>query len=328
VNSSKSAAIIGGIIASVIITVIVVSMNANIFDQSKTPQNSVANIPGENSKIKVAASFFPLYEFAKNVGGDKAEVYSFLPIGSEPHEWEPSIQEIQELKGTKLFIYNGAGMEAYISKFMSSGEFPNMTFAKATEGITLLKADSAEDDKEILAQGGMDPHVWNDPVLAEQEVTNIKNAMEKADPANAQYYENNANAYIAKLVVLDNSIKSGLSNCKKDTFVSFHNAFNYFSNRYDVHDVWITGIAPEADVPPQDIQKVIQIAKDKDVKIIFSEDLVDPRLANTLANEIGAQVLVLSPLEGINETEQQEGITYLDKWNQNLHNLRVALECQ
>ena len=327
-KSGKRAAIIGGIITSAIITVFAVSMNANIFDQSKTQQNSVQNISNTTSKLKVAASFFPLYEFAKNVGGDKAEVYSFLPIGNEPHSWEPSIQQIEELKGTQLFIYNGAGMEAYISKFMSSGEFPNMTFAKATEGITLLKADSAEDDKEILAQGGMDPHVWNDPVLAEQEVTNIKNAMKKVDPTNAQYYESNANAYIAKLVVLDNSIKSGLSNCKKNTFVSFHNAFNYFSSRYGVHDVWITGIAPEVDVPPQDIQKVIQIAKDKDVKVIFSEDLVDPRLANTLANEVGAQVLVLSPLEGINQTEQQEGITYLDKWNQNLHNLRTALECQ
>jgi zinc transport system substrate-binding protein len=327
VKSGQKFAIIGGIIAAAIITAII-SINNNIFEQSKTPQNSVQNISSTTSKVKVAASFFPLYEFARNVGGDKADVFSFLPIGTEPHSWEPSIQQIEELKGTQLFIYNGAGMEAYISKFMSSGEFSNMTFVKATEGITLLKADAAEDDKEILAQGGMDPHVWNDPILAEQEVTNIKNAMEKADPANAQYYEDNANAYTAKLAVLNNSIKTGLSNCKKDTFVSFHNAFNYFSNRYGVHDIWITGIAPEADVLPQDIQKVIQIAKDKDVKVIFSEDLVDPRLANTLAGEVGAQVLVLSPLEGINQTEQQEGKTYLDKWYQNLHNLRTALECQ
>ena len=318
----NQARIISGII---ILSQLCCINECNIFDKSKTSQNSSNS---GTSKLKVAASFFPLYEFARNVGGDKAEVYSFLPIGNEPHSWEPSIQQIEELKGTKLFIYNGAGMEAYISKFMESGEFQNMTFAKATDGITLLKADSAEDDKEILAQGGMDPHVWNDPILAEQEVTNIKNAMKKADPTNAQYYEDNANAYIAKLASLDNSIKTGLSNCKKDTFVSFHNAFNYFSNRYGIHDVWITGIAPEADVPPQDIQRVIQIAKDKDVKIIFSEDLVDPRLANTLAGEVGAQVLILSPLEGINQTEQQEGKTYLDKWYDNLHNLRIALECQ
>lgn len=308
----------------IVIVIFVISASENLLVQSK--QNSAQNL--SNTKLKVAASFFPLYEFARNVGGNKAEVYSFLPIGNEPHSWEPSIQQIEELKGTKLFIYNGAGMEAYLSKFMESGEFPNMTFVKVTDGITLLKADSAEDDKEILAQGGMDPHVWNDPIYAEQEVTNIKNAMKKADPVNAQYYEDNANAYITKLSALDNSIKTGLSHCKKDTFVSFHNAFNYFSNRYGIHDAWITGIAPEADVPPRDIQKVIQIAKDKDVKIIFSEDLVDPRLANTLASEVGAQVLVLSPLEGINQTEQQKGKTYLDKWYENLHNLKEALECQ
>lgn len=303
-------------------------MNADIFKQSNMQQNSIQNPSNTVSKLKVAASFFPLYEFARNVGGNKTDVYSFLPIGEEPHEWEPSIQQIEELKGTKLFIYNGAGMESYISKFMESGEFQNMTFIKATDGITLLKADSAEDDKEILVQGGMDPHVWNDPIFAEQEVTNIKKAMQNADPVNTQYYENNANSYIAKLASLDNSIKTGLSHCKKDTFVSFHNAFNYFSNRYGIHDVWISGMAPEADVPPQDIQRVIQIAKDKDVKVIFSEDLVDPRLANTLADEVGAQVLVLSPLEGINQTEQQKGKTYLDKWYENLHNLRTALECQ
>lgn len=318
-NKLKAGIIVGVTVA--IIAVIIVLSSSNV----SPPANLQS---GETPKLKVAASFFPLYEFARNVGGNKSEVYSFLPIGNEPHSWEPSIQQIEELKGTKLFIYNGAGMEAYLSKFMESGEFANMTFVKATDGITLLKADSAEDDKEILAQGGMDPHVWNDPTYAEQEVTNIKNAMQKADPSNAQYYKDNANAYIAKLSALDNDIKSGLSHCKKDTFVSFHNAFNYFSNRYGIHDVWITGIAPEADVPPQDIQKVIQIAKDKGVKVIFSEDLVDPRLANTLASEVGAQVLVLSPLEGINQTEQQEGKTYLDKWYQNLHNLKEALECQ
>lgn len=296
-------------------------------DQTKIKQDSMGNL-SKTTKLKVAASFFPLYEFARNVGGNKAEVYSFLPIGEEPHSWEPSIQQIEKVKRTKIFIYNGAGMEAYVSNFISSGEFSNVTFVKATEGISLIKADSVENDKEILAEGGLDPHVWNDPIYAEQEVINIKNAMKKADPANSQYYEDNAKVYLTKLAELDSSIKSGLSNCKKDTFISFHNAFNYFSNRYGIHDVWISGMAPESDVPPQDIQKIIQVAKNKNAKVIFSEDLVDPRLANTLADEVGAQVMILSPLEGINQTELQEGKTYLDKWYQNLHNLRTALECQ
>jgi zinc transport system substrate-binding protein len=111
--------IIGVIVTAVAITVFVVSMNANLFEQSKTGQNTISNLTNTTLKLKIAASFFPLYEFARNVGGDKTEVYSFLPIGEEPHEWEPSIQEIEELKGTKLFIYNGAGMEGYVSKLIS-----------------------------------------------------------------------------------------------------------------------------------------------------------------------------------------------------------------
>src|SRR5215467_12218303 len=184
-------AIASGGIVTAIIALIGMSntdlLEQKIFSNSENSNNTI--IP--STKMKIAASFFPLYDFARNIGGNRSDVYSFLPIGQEPHSWEPSIQQIEELKGTKLFIYNGAGMEAYISKFNSSGEFSYISFVKATQGITLLKADAAEDDKEILAQGGMDPHVWNDPLLAEQEVTNIKNAMEKADPSNRQYYENN-----------------------------------------------------------------------------------------------------------------------------------------
>ncbi|MGI0059354.1 MAG: metal ABC transporter solute-binding protein, Zn/Mn family, partial [Nitrosotalea sp.] len=169
---------------------------------------------------------------------------------------------------------------------------------------------------------------WNDPVLAQQEVRNIANALEKADPANTQYYESNANAYIAKLAMFDQNVKSGLSNCQTHTFVSFHNAFNYFSQRYGLNDVWVSGLAPEAEVSPQDLARVEGIAKQNNVKIIFSEDLVDPKLAQSLAADVGATTRVLSPLEGINETEEAKGVTFLDKWNQNLDNLKVALQCQ
>jgi zinc transport system substrate-binding protein len=332
VKSGQKFAIIGGIIAAAMI-IVLVSINNNIFEQSKTPQNSVQNVSNTTSKIKVIASFYPMYEFARNVAGDRADVSVFIPIGEEPHGWEPSTQAIQDVQNSQLFIYNGAGIEAFIPQFTSTGNFPNTTFVRASEEITMQNADvtklGSNEAKPIIEQGGKDPHVWNDPILAQQETRNIANAMEKADPANAQYYENNANAYIAKLAKLDQDIKSGLSNCKTHIFVSFHNAFNYFSQRYGLTDVWIYGIAPESELAPQDMEKVINIAKANNVKIIFSEDLVDPRLADTLATEVDAQVRILSPLEGLkNQTEQQKGITFLDKWYQNLDNLKVALECQ
>jgi zinc transport system substrate-binding protein len=333
VKSGQKFAIIGGIIAAAIIIALIVSINNNIFKQSKTSQNSVQNISSTTSKIKVIASFFPMYEFARNVAGDRADVSTFIPNGEEPHGWEPTTQAIQDVQNSQLFIYNGAGIEAFIPQILSTGNFPNTTFVRAAQGIQMQDADvthlGSDEAKPIIEQGGKDPHVWNDPVLAQQEVRNIANAMEKADPANTSYYESNANAYIAKLAKLDQDIKSGLSNCQTHTFVSFHNAFNYFSQRYGLTDVWLYGLAPESELAPQDMERVINIAKANNVKIIFSEDLVDPKLAQTLATEVGAQTQILSPLEGIkNQTEQQEGVTFLDKWYQNLDNLKVALRCQ
>lgn len=316
---------IGGGIAAVIIVVVLTS---NISQQQNTQSTTVSS----GQKLKVIASFFPMYEFTRNVAGNRADVSVFIPIGEEPHGWEPPTQQIQDVQNSQLFVYNGAGMETFIPAFLSTGNFPNTTFVRASQGIQMQNADvihmNPDEAKPVIEQGGKDPHVWNDPVLAQQEVRNIANAMEKADPANAQYYESNAQAYIGKLSKLDQDIKLGLSNCKLHTFVSFHNAFNYFSQRYNLTDVWLSGLAPEAEVSPQDLARVEDTAKQNNVKIIFSEDLVDPKLAQSLATDIGAQTRILSPLEGISNTEQKEGITFIDKWYQNLNSLKTGLECQ
>jgi zinc transport system substrate-binding protein len=273
-----------------------------------------------------------MYEFARNIAGDRADVSVFIPIGDEPHGWEPTTQEIQEIENSKLFIYNGYGMESFIPTFLSDGSFPNTTFVKASEGIQMQPADiqhmASDEADPVIAQGGMDPHVWNDPILAEREVRNIADAMEKADPTNAQYYENNTLAYDAKLSRIDQDIRSGLSKCQTHTFASFHNAFNYFSQRYNLTDIWISGLAPEAEVAPQDLAKVEEIIKQDHLKVIFSEDLVDPKLADSLATDVGATTRILSPLEGINETEQKENVTFIGKWYQNLDALRYAMGCQ
>ncbi len=324
----KKTTIGGGIAAAIIVAFVIVSVNPiNSGITSPAAQNNTSH-----SKLKVIASFFPMYEFAKNVGGNRADVSVFIPIGAEPHGWEPTTQDMQDVQNSQLFIYNGAGVESFITSFLSGGNFPNTTFVKTSEGIAMQNADvqrmNQDDAAPVIAQGGKDPHVWNDPILVEQEVRNIANAMEKADPANAQYYESNAVTYIGKLSKLDQYIRSGLANCKTRTFVSFHNAFNYFVQRYNLTDYWVSGLAPEAEVSPQDLARVESIAKENNVKTIFAEDLVDPKLAQSLATDIGAQVRILSPLEGINKTEQKEGITFIDKWYQNLDNLKEAMGCQ
>ena len=202
-KSGQKIALGGGIVAAIIVVV----LTSNISQQQNTQSITVSS----GQKLKVIASFFPMYEFTRNVAGDRADVSVFIPIGEEPHGWEPPTQQIQDVQNSQLFVYNGAGMETFIPAFLSTRNFPNTTFVKASQGIQMQNADvthmNPDEAKPVIEQGGKDPHVWNDPVFAQQEVRNIANAMEKADPANAQYYESNAQAYIGKLSKLDQDIK-------------------------------------------------------------------------------------------------------------------------
>ncbi len=311
--------IIGGSIAIAIIVSLWFTQIQSLDTTSNPPiteQNEAAS-----PKLKVVASFYPLYEFSRNVGGQQAEVSSFIPIGIEPHDWEPSSGDITSLRESNVFIYNGAGFEPYVEQLIDSGEYENITFVESTKGIDLIKSEHDHDSE-------YDPHVWLDPVLVKDQVMMIKNAMIQADSKNAQYYEANANAYNIKLDELDAKIKAGLSNCKKDTFMPFHNSATYFANRYDLKIFALSGVAPESEATATELKEFVDFVKENDIKVIFAEDLVDPRLAEVLAEEAGVQVMVFSPLEGLTDEDLAAGKTYIIKMEENLQNLRMALDCQ
>ena len=165
-------------------------------------------------------------------------------------------------------------------------------------------------------------------MLVKQQVNNIKDALVQADPANAELYQQNAASYNAKLDAYDAKVKSELSSCKKDTVVVFHNAFSYFGQRYGLTMFSITGISPEAEASASELAKFVDFVKDNDIEIIFAEELIDPRLAEVIADETGAQVMILSPLEALTPEESSRGVTFLEKMEQNLEGLKVALNCQ
>lgn len=323
-------AVISGIVAAIIVGLWITQIPS--FD---TEQAYVSNPPIEQnepaaSKLKIIASFYPLYEFSKNVGGDKAEVSSLIPIGIEPHDWDPSSGDILDLKEADLFIYNGGGFEPFVEQLIDSGEYGNVVFVESAKGIDLVKSQHDEDAEEEHDEHDYeyDPHVWLDPILAKQQVTTIKNAMIQADPQNAQYYETNADAYNEKLDELDSTIKTELSSCNKDTFMPFHDAFTYFANRYGLKIFALSGVTPDSEVTAAEIKEFVDFVKENEITVIFAEELIDPRLAEVLADEAGVQVMILSPLEGITEEEIKAGKNYITKMEENLENLKVALGCQ
>jgi zinc transport system substrate-binding protein len=291
--------------------------------------NTIASINGNKaSKVKVVASFYPIYDFVQKIGGDRVEVSSIIPPGVEPHDWEPTIQQRLEAKSSDMIVYNGAGFEKWIEEIDAKFR------VDTSEGLELLEGSRKGGDHQTSASGhtdlneNADPHIWLDPILAKYQIEKIRNGLIKIDPANTNYYNGNAKKFIAELDSLDAFIRSELSNCDKIDFIAFHNAFTYFSNRYGLNQHSVYGVSPEGDILPQRLQEIIKLSHELNIDTIYAEDLVDPRLVNVIATEIpNGKVLILSPIEGIDEEEQKAGKGYIDKMRQNIENLKVGLRC-
>lgn len=282
------------------------------------------------AKARVVASFFPLYDFTRQVAGDRADVSVMVPVGVEPHDWEPTVRQVEEARSADMLVYNGAGFETWVENI--GGKF----VVNTSEGIELLSAEEEHEEGEEEGEegdehghGAFDPHIWLDPVLARQQVENIRVGLVKVDPENADYYNANAARFSQELAELDAFIESELASCENADFIAFHEAFSYFANRYGltqhaVHE----SLTPEGEILPQRLEEVVNLANDLGITVIYSEDLVDPRLAQVIADEIpGGRVLTLSPLEGIEREEQAAGVGYIEKMRENVANLKVGLEC-
>jgi zinc transport system substrate-binding protein len=302
-NSDKKAAILA---ISVIIPLTAFSLWLS--EQNKT----VSSMPVGGHKILV--TFYPLYQFAKAVGKDKIDVSIIIPPGIEPHDWEPTIQDIEKMKDADMIIINGAGLESWITKITSVN--PNVMIVDTSNDIQLLEKDSNGLDKTTK-----DPHIWLDPILAKKQVQNIENGLIKLDPQNANYYQQNANNYNTKLDALDNKIKMDLSVCNKKDFLAFHDAFSYFSKEYGLHQHTIVGgLNPETEPTAPALQQIAEDAQSLGLNVIFTEEAANPRVSQVIADEIHGKVMVLSPLE-----VTDKNIDYISKMEQNLLNLKEAL---
>jgi len=304
------------IIATAAMIVIIVIGGAAVLQLTK--QTARTN----DDKLLVTASYYPLYDFARQVGGDKVNVVTMTPAGAEPHDYEPSPQALIDAHNAKVFIYNGGPMEPWVDSFLS--DYKNIA-VNASQGITLEKTDEDDGHAHDVAS---DPHFWLDPVLAQQIVNTIRDGLSKADPANSSYYASRANSYNEKLAELDRSFADGLASCTLNTAISSHGAFSYLAHRYGFTVISIAGIEPEDEPSPAKMAELTNLVKQKGIKYIFFESLVSPRLAQTIALETGAETLVFDPIEGLSAEDQSKGRDYLSVQYDNLKNLRTALECR
>jgi zinc transport system substrate-binding protein len=266
--------------------------------------------PAPREELSIATTFYPLSFITKRIVGPYANVTQILPPGIEPHDFEPSPQDIAFLQNADLVILLGAGLDTWAE---DRGE---------KTMIATADLQMAQDPEH-----GLDPHVWLDPLLFSQIAENIRDVLIEADPEHAEDYRRETEALSQDLAELHQEFIAGLSQCLLEQIIVSHDAYGYLARRYGFELLPISGISPEEEPSAKTLVDIATLAREKQIKHVFFESLVSSRLADTLAEEVDAAVLQLNPLEGLTQEEMAQGQEYLSIMRLNLQNLRTAMQC-
>lgn len=285
----------------------------------------------DGDKPVVAASFYPLAFFAERVAGDALTVTMVTPGGVEPHDFEPSPQDIVRLQQADLFVYNGAGLDPWAEKMKTDLENQGVKTIDITQalqalGVSLLVGEEDGDEdhegEESEDHGLYDPHVWLDPTYAMLMTDIIASSLAELFPQHRSGFQTRAAALRQDLMALDVMFKQQLVNCVQSEIIVSHDAFSYMASRYGFEIIPIAGFSPQEQPSARRLGELATLARTKGIKTIFFETLASPKLSETLAQEVGATTAVLDPIEG------STGPTYIELMEANAAALRLALECR
>lgn len=289
-----------------------------------------ADTAAGDGRLRVLTSFYPMYDFACKIGGDCIDVTNMVPSGTEPHDWEPSTNDLKNLEKADVFIYNGADMEPWADDLLVSRS-DTLHVVEASENVELRTTDGEhehahEHEGADHHHGDFDPHVWLDPENAKIEMEAIRDALCAADPENSTVFQSNYEKYAAELDALDAEFREKLAPLPNRTIVVAHEAFGYLCDAYGLTQVGIEGLSPDSEPDPGRMAEVIDFVREHSISTIFFEELVSPKVAETIASETGAQAKMLSPLEGLSDEQAAAGADYFSVMHDNLAALMEALK--
>ena len=289
-------------------------------------------------KLLVAATIVPLGDFCQRIGRDLVQVQVLIPPGASPHVFEPAPSVMAKAFQARVFVYIGAGLEPWAARLLRSRGSERLIVVEAAQGIPLLGLDEQHHHHE--AAGGLghtgkppdqeeahathssgNPHIWLDPMLAQEICKKIAGALIQADPGHRAHYEANLRSYLAALDELDREIKQHAEKWRLRDFVSFHPSFTYFARRYNLHEVGVIEAAPGREPTPRHLQTLVAAIRRYGIKVVFAEPQFNPRVAEVIAQEAGVKVLKLDPMGGA----PPYGSDYLQLMRANLAALDEAL---
>jgi zinc transport system substrate-binding protein len=286
-----------------------------------------ASSPAASSQKEVLAAAYPFAWAAEQVGGPDVRVTGLVKPGVEPHDVELGPRQVAAFQGAALVVYLRGFQPAVDAAITEAPEDSrlDLTSAVAVQPASSGLADGHGDEgghDEHGEQSGTDPHVWLDPVRMQAIVKAVRDRLSAQDPQHKAAFAERADVTLGQLTALDQTFRDALKGCARTDIVTAHSAFAYLADRYGLEQVGISGLSPEAEPAPGRLAEVAKYARSHGVTTIFFEALVNPKVAQTVADEVGATTAVLDPLEGVSGTDD-----YLSVQRRNAAALHTALGC-
>lgn len=287
----------------------------------------------DNEKLEIVTSFYPMYDFTKNVTKDKANVSMLIDGGVDSHDYEPSAKDMAKIQNADVFIYNSNEMETWVETVIANIDTSKVKVIEASEGIKLLDGSDEHDEHgdEEEHEGHdhshvHDPHVWLNPLLAREEVYNISKGIAEIDQDNQEFYEKKAEQYSDELTELSDEYRLAFSNAKSKKFVTQHMAFSYLANEYGLEQIAISGLSPEQEPTPKELKGIQDLVKEEGINVIYTESSASEKIAKTISDATGAKLAVLNPMESVSKKDRDAGEDYLSIMEKNLESLKLSIQ--
>ena len=272
----------------------------------------------DGGKLPVVASFYAMKEITQAIGGDKVDVRTLIPEGTEPHEFQPTTRSMKDLSRARVLVIQGLGMEPWAEEMVKAAENKDLVQVVAAWQVQPIQNEEKE---EIREHGQYDPHAWLSPSCAQLEARAIADGLAKADPANRGYYEANADKFIARLQTLEDQYKEKFRQVHRKDFVTGHAAFAYVCRDFGLEQSSVEGVFASGEPNARQLAALVEFCRERGVKTIFTEAAVSPKTSQSLAREVGAKVVPIHTLEG----SEGEG-DYLQQMEENLERIYESLK--
>lgn len=303
-----------------LITVILLIMSLVACNKNTDTKQTTKIESNGNGKIKIAVTFNPLKEFTEAVGGDKVQVETIIPNGSEPHDFDPRAKDLINIENADIFVYNGLNMEPWVDKVISNLQNKDIIKVESSKNVNAIEVEEHESEEDH-EHGAYDPHTWLGLTSAKVQAKNITDALIKIDEKNKDFYEKNYKQFEGELDKLLNEYKPKFQALKNKNFVTGHAAFAYFCRDFGLKQNSIEGVFAEGEPTPKKLKALTDYCKENKVKTIFVEDMVSPKVSETLAKEVGANIKTIYTVEA-----SEDNKSYIQSMESNIKEVYESLK--